>query len=201
VATSVTRNLTAKETDHGSVCWRWPGTPDWHHGFEVALAGSDRLRAPKSVWGCTYAPLKLNDLRLVHGGEFIGEFSLRVRLGGSSLGYERRQNDTDAREVSCGLTRIFLIVDGHPTHKAKKVRAFVESLNGQVSLHLLPGYSPELNPDEWVWRNLKSGVMGKLQHLTKQTMKMEAVSHLRRLQKQPHIIRSFFHSETTRYAA
>ncbi len=44
--------------------------------------------------------------------------------------------------------RIFLIVDGHPTHKAKKVRSFVESLNGQVSLHLLPGYSPELNSDE-----------------------------------------------------
>jgi len=97
--------------------------------------------------------------------------------------------------------KIFLIVDGHPTHKAKKVKSFVESLNGQVSLHLLPGYSPELNPDEWVWRNLKSGVMGKLQHLTKQSMKMEAVSHLRRLQKQPDVVRSFFHSETTRYAA
>lgn len=97
--------------------------------------------------------------------------------------------------------RIFLIVDGHPTHKAKKVKQFIESLNGQVSLHLLPGYSPELNPDEWVWRNLKSGVMGKLQHLTKQTMKMEAISHLRRLQKQPDIVRSFFHSKTTCYAA
>jgi transposase len=97
--------------------------------------------------------------------------------------------------------RIFLIVDGHPTHKAKKVRSFVESLKGQLSLHLLPGYSPELNPDEWVWRNLKSGVMGKLQHLTKQNMKREAVSHLRRMQKRPDIIKSFFHSETTRYAA
>jgi transposase len=97
--------------------------------------------------------------------------------------------------------KMFLIVDGHPTHKAKKVKKFLESLNGQVSLHLLPGYSPELNPDEWVWRNLKSGVMGKLQHLTKQTMKMEAISHLRRLQKQPDVVKSFFHSETTRYAA
>lgn len=34
--------------------------------------------------------------------------------------------------------------------------------------------------------------MGELQHLTKQSMKMEAVSHLRRLQKQPDIVRSFF---------
>lgn len=96
---------------------------------------------------------------------------------------------------------VFLIVDGHPTHKAKKVRSYIDSLNGQVSLHTLPGYSPELNPDEWVWRNLKSGVMGKLQHLNKETMKAEAISHLRRLQRQPEIIKSFFHSETTHYAA
>ena len=97
--------------------------------------------------------------------------------------------------------RIFLIVDGHPVHKAKMVRDYVKSLDGQLSLHLLPGYSPELNPDEWVWRNLKSGVMGKLQHITKQSMKIDAVSHLRKLQKSPHIVRSFFQSETTRYAA
>jgi hypothetical protein len=49
--------------------------------------------------------------------------------------------------AQCAKRRIFMIVDGHPTHKAKKVRAFVPSLNGEVSLHLLPGYSPELNPD------------------------------------------------------
>ncbi len=43
--------------------------------------------------------------------------------------------------------------------------------------------------------------MGTLQNLTKQSMKMEAISHLRRLKKQPDIVRSFFHLETTRYAA
>lgn len=97
--------------------------------------------------------------------------------------------------------RIFLIVDGHPTHKAKKVKAFVQSLGGQVSLHLLPGYSPELNPDEWVWRNLKTGFLGKLPHLDKDQMKAQALSHLRGLQKRPELIKSFFLSETTRYAA
>jgi hypothetical protein len=65
----------AKETDHGTVFWRWPNAPDWHHGFEVTLAGSDRLRAPKSVGAGTYPPLELNDLRLVHEGEFMGSFA------------------------------------------------------------------------------------------------------------------------------
>jgi transposase len=45
---------------------------------------------------------------------------------------------------------IFLVVDGHPTHKAKKVKAFIESTKGQLRLFILPPYSPELNPDELV---------------------------------------------------
>lgn len=47
---------------------------------------------------------------------------------------------------------VFLVVDGHPTHKSKKVKAFAEASNGQLRIFTLPGYSPELNPDEWVWK-------------------------------------------------
>ena len=39
---------------------------------------------------------------------------------------------------------IFLIVDGHPIHRAKSVKAFVEAQNGRLELHYLPSYSPEL---------------------------------------------------------
>jgi transposase len=46
---------------------------------------------------------------------------------------------------------VFLIVDGHPVHKSKKVKAYVESTGGRLRLCYLPGYSPELNPDETVW--------------------------------------------------
>ena len=42
---------------------------------------------------------------------------------------------------------ITLIVDGHPTHKTKAVRDFVASMHGRLRLYILPGYSPELNPD------------------------------------------------------
>jgi transposase len=47
---------------------------------------------------------------------------------------------------------VYLIVDGHPTHRAKAVKEFVASTRGRLKLFLLPGYSPELNPDEWVWK-------------------------------------------------
>jgi hypothetical protein len=37
---------------------------------------------------------------------------------------------------------IFLIVDGHPMHKSKMVKKFVESVEGKLRLFLFPGYSP-----------------------------------------------------------
>jgi hypothetical protein len=46
---------------------------------------------------------------------------------------------------------VFLIVDGHPAHRSKLVKAYIESLAGKLRLFFLPPYSPELNPDELVW--------------------------------------------------
>jgi transposase len=50
---------------------------------------------------------------------------------------------------------IHLIVDGQPAHKALAVRAYIECLKGKLTLHFLPGYAPDLNPDELVWRYAK----------------------------------------------
>lgn len=46
--------------------------------------------------------------------------------------------------------KVFLIVDGHPAHKARKVRAWVERNARKLELFFLPPYSPELNPDEYL---------------------------------------------------
>ena len=50
---------------------------------------------------------------------------------------------------------VYLIVDGHPMHKSKRVREFVDSTGGILKLFYLPPYSPDLNPDELVWNHLK----------------------------------------------
>jgi len=50
---------------------------------------------------------------------------------------------------------IFVIVDGHPIHKSKLVKDYVESLDGMLKLFYLPPYSPQLNPDEQVWAHVK----------------------------------------------
>jgi len=94
---------------------------------------------------------------------------------------------------------VFLIVDGHPTHKAKCVRKFVESQEGKLRLFLLPPYSPELNPDEYVWNDLKNNCIGRKALSSKEQLRKQILSHLRKLQKMPGLIMTFFQSPTTRY--
>jgi transposase len=47
--------------------------------------------------------------------------------------------------------KVFLIMESHAVHKSKKVKQFVISLQGKVSIYLLPPYAPDLDPDELVW--------------------------------------------------
>jgi len=55
----------------------------------------------------------------------------------------------------------FLIVDGRPAHKAKCVIRFVKSMKDRFRLFFLPPYSPELNPDEQVWNDLKKNAVAR----------------------------------------
>ena len=50
---------------------------------------------------------------------------------------------------------VHLVVDGLPAHKTALVKDYVASTNGLLTLHFLPGYAPELNPDELIWSHMK----------------------------------------------
>lgn len=44
--------------------------------------------------------------------------------------------------------KVFLIVDGHPVHRSRAVRQWLERYPDRIRLFFLPSYSPELNPEE-----------------------------------------------------
>ena len=46
---------------------------------------------------------------------------------------------------------VHLVLDSLPAHKSARVRDYVASTKGRLTLHFLPGYAPDLNPDELVW--------------------------------------------------
>lgn len=53
---------------------------------------------------------------------------------------------------------VFLILEGHPAHIAKKLKEFVKEHCELIELNYLPGYFPELNPDEHGWNHVGMGV-------------------------------------------
>lgn len=96
--------------------------------------------------------------------------------------------------------KIFLIVDGHPVHRAKKVSEFVkEKADGRLSIFFLPPYSPDLNPDEWVWNNVKNDRIGRGVIISADDLKAKAIGALRRLQKLPGIVRGFLRDPKLAY--
>lgn len=94
---------------------------------------------------------------------------------------------------------VYLIVDGHPAHRATATKKFVASTEGRLKLFFLPGYSPELNPDEWVWKNVKHDRIGKTGVTSAEDLKSKAIGALRRLQKRPGLVRAFFADPHLRY--
>src|SRR5271166_96538 len=96
---------------------------------------------------------------------------------------------------------IFLIVDRGPAHRAKKTKAFVESLGGALRLFYLPPYAPDRNPDELVWKHLKADTVGRTAIQSYADFKAKVKSSMRSLQRNAKKIRSFFQKDTLKYAA
>jgi transposase len=104
------------------------------------------------------------------------------------------------RLIHNAANTIFLIVDGHPVHRSTSVKKFIQSTKGKLRLFYLPPYSPELNPDELVWNNVKSKV-GRSLIKGPDDLGMKVRYYLKSLQRHPETICSFFQEPNIRYAA
>ena len=96
--------------------------------------------------------------------------------------------------------KVFLIVDGHPVHHGKKVQRWLAARQDRIALFFLPGYSPELNPDELLNQDVKSHA-GRQRPQDQMQMMRSLRGRLRSTQKQPAKVRRYFHEEHVAYAA
>ncbi len=94
---------------------------------------------------------------------------------------------------------VFLIVDAHPAHIAKVVAHYVQRLAGRLALYFLPGYAPELNPDEFVWNHLKRQGVSKTPLRKDESLRSRVQSDLAAIQSRPALVRSFFHAPSVAY--
>jgi transposase len=94
---------------------------------------------------------------------------------------------------------VFLVLDGHPSHRAKAVAQYVQQLRGRLELHFLPGYAPELNPDEFVWNHLKRQGVSKKPLRKNESLRHRVLADLAKIQSQPALLRSFFRAPSVAY--
>ncbi|HDZ61612.1 MAG TPA: IS630 family transposase, partial [Nitrospirae bacterium] len=71
----------------------------------------------------------------------------------------------------------------------------------RIRLFYLPGYSPELNPDEMLNQDVKSNAVGRRRAYHQDELVSNLRSYLRSRQKKPYIVRNYFNEEHVRYAA
>lgn len=97
--------------------------------------------------------------------------------------------------------KLFVILDGHPVHRAGKVKAWVADRLDRIELFQLPGYSPQLNPDELLNQDVKSNALGRRRPVDQDDMMADVRGYLRGTQRQPAIVRSYFQEQHVKYAA
>ncbi len=89
--------------------------------------------------------------------------------------------------------KLLVIWDGSPIHRSKEVKAYLaDGAAKQIHLEQLPGYAPELNPDEGTWEYLKHVELRNVCCLDLGDLHHELYLAIVRLRRKSWLIQSFF---------
>jgi transposase len=97
--------------------------------------------------------------------------------------------------------KIFLILDGHPVHLARAAIRWCKRHRTALRVYFLPGYSPELNPDECLNQDVKTNAVGRTRPLNREEMIGNVRAYLRSTQANRSLVKRYFQEEHVRYAS
>ena len=104
------------------------------------------------------------------------------------------------REVGGPVT---MIVDNLKVHHANCLADWLEERKeaDSFALEYLPSYSPELNPDEYLNRDVKAGLAERALPADSRAVTDAVVKHLAGRKQNPEKVRNLFKKAEVRYAA
>ena len=160
------------DTVHGKTWGKKGETPVVARpGQRQSISAASAVNARGGFWYCTY-----------HGGLNAELFVNLLR-----------------RMMRHRTKPVHLVLDDLPAHKTALVKAYVASTNGMLTLHFLPGYAPELNPDELVWSHVKRTGVARAPLRRGETLREKIEAQLRAMKRMPQLIRSYFKAPTVAY--
>lgn len=98
-------------------------------------------------------------------------------------------------------SKVYVILDGHPSHRSRKVKAWVASRSTRIRLVYLPPYSPELNPVEYLNNDVKGNSQRSGRARNRDELRDKLRSYLRLTQADQSIVKSYFRAKHVKYAA
>lgn len=140
-------------------------------GQRQSISAASAVSAKGAFWFATYK------------GALTGEFLVELL---KKLMYRRKK-------------ALHLVLDGLPAHKKAVVKDYVASTNGKLTLHYLPGYAPDLNPDELVWSYAKRTGNARRPLQAGEKLEERVTAQLAEISKNPALVRSFFRHPSVFY--
>lgn len=122
----------------------------------------------------------------------VGEFSYEVRekafTGEATVEFLKRL-------LSEIKQKIMVIWDNASIHYCRVVKEFLKTDRQAKRLHLVryPTYSPELNPDEQVWHQLKCVGLKNRNYQNTKELKPKIEEELEKLKEKPKLLERFFY--------
>ena len=161
-------------------------------GFYL-LAGVVRSYAPQGQTPVLHVPLTRDHLSVISGITAQGHLLVQMQ--------ERSFKGPDVvrflKHLLCQLDcKLLVIWDGLPSHQDEVVKAFLATglatgAGRQICLQQLPGYAPDLNPDEGVWNYLKHVELRNVTCHDQSELRHQLRLAIARLRHKPDLIRSF----------
>ena len=105
------------------------------------------------------------------------------------------------RIISCNERKVFLILDNLRVHHSKLLDDFLREHATFIKVFHLPSYSPDLNPDEYLNRDLKSNLNNKPLGRAKGKIEEHAKAYMDDVSRNPGHIAKLFHAESVLYAS
>lgn len=149
-----------------------------------------RTYAPRGQTPILTLPLSRDHLAAISGVTRQGRLCLRLQDAAV------RGPDCVAflRQLARAIRGLLLVVwDGATIHRAQPVKDFLRTRTGRrFRLATLPGYAPELNPDEGIWHHLKHVELRNVLCADIDHLHDELTRAAKRLRHKPHVVRGCF---------
>lgn len=157
-------------------------------GFYL-LGGVVRTYAPRGQTPVLRVPLTRDHLSVISGITASGRLLVRVQ----ECAFKGPHIVRFLKHLLAQLgSKLLVIWDGLPAHSNEAVQQYLAgAAREQIEVERLPGYAPDLNPDENVWDQLKYVELRNLTCHDHHELHYHLRRAIARLQHKPDLIRSF----------